>query len=426
MKPLFTLILSVYIFFSAKCDTIYFDNNYNQVLKYALRDNKNVIIDFYTNWCGGCRQYEKHTFIDSSFRQYVLDNFYSTKINAELVQNKEITKKYSISAYPTIILTCPNGIEIDRIVGYEGDNIKKFIALIDNSLKGKEKLKYLDSLYSVNPDSIELMRKIAIEKLISTNDYKNLIRFSETVINKSHKSEIKIEARFFYAIGAIKDNSNPNPYPIKDILKSKELSDSGYIEECNLQLLYFYDILNLIDSIDHYYSILIKFKRPGGHLGYVRDYARFLYENNRKINIADSLTEEYLSRPGNEGDHWTPFLSAHSAAKHGNILKGVEIFDNWMNKYSPPWKEDKSKWPYEFYINYALFYKVSLNKALEYAKTLEGLNASKNNKKMVAKLLYLNNQREKSIEKLNEVIAMVETAKEKNEIDELIETYKKK
>jgi thioredoxin-related protein len=424
MKQLLTLILLICGCVGTTLDTTYFDTNYNHIFKNAQRDNKNIIIDFYTNWCGGCRQYDKHTFIDSTFKQYVLNNFYSTKINAELVQNKEITKRYSIHAYPTIIVANPNGEEIDRIVGYKGDDIKKFIFLLNNVLKGKEKLKYLDSLYSASSDSIELMRKIAIEKLIGKEDYKNLMRFSETVINKSHKSAIKDEARFFYAYGAINDNLNPNPQPIKDILTSNVFKDSLYIEECNLQLLHFYDRLNLTDSIDHYYSILVKFTNPGGHLGYVRDYSRFLYENNRKINIADNLTKEYSSHPGNEGDHWTPFLLAHSAAKHNNIMKGVDIFDNWMNKYSPPGKEDKSIWPYSFYIDYAIYYKVSLKKALEYAKVLEGLNASKNYKTMVAKLLYLNNQREKSIEKLNEVIALVETEKEKNEIDELIKLYK--
>lgn len=419
--------ITILIFSSCKNERTYFLHDDSVlVLKAAKHDKKLVFLDFYTVWCGGCKEYEKHIFIDSTFKKYLSKNFYSSRINAELVQNKEITKKYSIYAYPTIIITNSRGKEIDRIVGYKDDNIEKFIALIDNILKGKENLKYLDSLYSVSPDSIELMRKISKEKLWYMNDYKNLMEFSESVINKSHNSEIKNEARFFYAIGAINNKSNPNPEPIKDILNSNVLSDSGYIESCNVQLLYFYDRINRIDSIDHYYSILIKFTRPGGHLMYVRDYARFLYENNRKINIADELTKEYTSYPGIEVDHWTPFLLAHSAAKQNNILKGVEIFDNWMDKYSPPSTKDKSQWPYIFYIDYALYYNVSLNKALEYAKILEDLNASKNNKKMLAKLLYLNNYKDQSVDKLKEISSMLDTEKEKNEIDELINSYKMK
>lgn len=46
------------------------------------------------------------------------------------------------------------------------------------------------------------------------------------------------------------------------------------------------------------------------------------------------------------------------------------------------------------------------------------------NKKMVAQLLYLTNQKEKSIKKLNEILNMAETQKEKGEIDELMRSYK--
>lgn len=420
-------LIIVLVFTSCKNErTYYLLDDSKLVLKAAKQDSKLVFFDFYTVWCGGCKEYEKHTFIDSTFKLYLSKNFYSARINAELVQNKEITKRYSINGYPTIIIANSNGEEIDRIVGYRGDNIEKLIALINNILKGKENLKYLESLYTSSPDSVELMRKISTEKLWYKNDYKNLMKFSESVINKTQNPEIKNEARFYYAVGAINNNSNPDPQPLKDLLNSKVLLDTGYIEECNVQLLYFYQRINKLDSIDHYHSVLIKFTRPGGHFMYVRNYARFLFENNRKINVANQLTKEYTSFPGFEVDHWTPFLLAHSYAKRDSIMKGVEVFDKWMNKYSPPSTKDKSQWPYVFYIDYALYYKVSLKKALEYGKTLEDLNASKYNKKMLAELLYLNNYNDLAVDKLNEITSMLETKEEKNEIDELIISYKKK
>lgn len=44
---------------------------------------------------------------------------------------------------------------------------------------------------------------------------------------------------------------------------------------------------------------------------------------------------------------------------------------------------------------------------------------------MTAQLLYLNNQKEKSVQKLNEILDMVETQKGRDEINELIRSYKK-
>jgi thioredoxin-related protein len=428
MKIRTSFFLVILLIFSSckNGNPYYLVDDANLVLKKARHDKKLVFLDFYTVWCGGCKEYEKRTFVDSSFKKYLTENFYSSRINAELVQNKRITKKYSISGYPTILITDSKGEEIDRIIGYKEESIEKFIALINSIIKGKENLIYLDSIYSTSPDSVELFRKIAREKLWYKDDYKNLMKFSESVINKSHNSDIKKEARFYYAVGAINDKSNQNPKPLKDLLNTHILSDSGYLESCNVQLLYFYQRINDVDSIDHYYSVLIKFTRPGGHFGYIRDYAKFLYENNRKINVANQLTKEYTSFPGFEVDHWTPFLLAHSYAKQDSIMKGVEIFDKWMDQYSPSSTKDKSQWPYIFYIDYALYYKVSLNKALEYAKLLEGKNASKDNKKMLAELLYLNNKTDLAIEKLKETTAMIETVREKKEIDELLARYMKK
>jgi|WetSurMetagenome_2_1015567.scaffolds.fasta_scaffold02134_6 thioredoxin-related protein len=432
MNPIMRILISfllviLLIFSSCRSEKSYYlVDDANLVLKKARHDKKFIFLDFYTVWCGGCKAYEKYTFVDSTFKKYLTENFYSSRINAELAENKKITKKYAISGYPTVIIADPDGEEIDRIIGYNDEGIGKLIERINSIIKGKENLIYLDSLYNTSPDSIELFRKIAGEKIWFKDDYKNLMKFSESAISKSHNPDLRNEARFYFAIGAVNDGSNQNPQPLKDLLNSRILLDSNYLETCNNQLLYFYQRINNLDSIDHYYSVLIKFTRPGGHFGYIRDYARFLYENNRKIGLADRLTKEYISFPGFEADHWSPFLTAHSLARQNNVLKGVEIFDKWMDKYNPPDTQDKSQWPYVFYIDYALYYKVSLDKALGYAKELEHMNASKYNKKLLAELFYLNNKNDLAIEKLKEITEMIETDKEKKEIDELKVRYMKK
>jgi thioredoxin-related protein len=428
MKTFISLFLTVLLIFSSCKDekAYYLVDDANLVLKKARIDKKLIFLDFYTIWCGGCKAYEKYTFVDSTFRKYLTENFYSARINAELVQNKKITKKYSISGYPTVVITDSKGEEIDRIIGYNDESVENFIERINSIIKGKDNLILLDSIYNKNQDSIGLFRKIAREKLWYKDDYKNLMKFSESAMTKSHNPDLKNEARFYYAIGAINDRSNQNPQPLKILLNSNILLDSNNLETCNNQLLFYYQRINKIDSIDHYHSVLLKFTRPDGHFVHIRDNARFLYENNRKIEVADRLTKEYISLPGFEGDHWTPFLMAHSLAKQNEVMKGTEIFDKWMDKYNPPESKDKSQWPYVFYIDYALYYKVSLDKALEYAKELELMNASKDNKKILAELFYLNNKNDLAIKKLDEITEMIETDKEKKELDELRVNYMKK
>ena len=44
---------------------------------------KNIIMDVYTNWCGPCKLMDKYTFQNPDVANYLNDNFYSVKFNAE-------------------------------------------------------------------------------------------------------------------------------------------------------------------------------------------------------------------------------------------------------------------------------------------------------------------------------------------------------
>jgi hypothetical protein len=71
-------------------------------------------------------------------------------------------------------------------------------------------------------------------------------------------------------------------------------------------------------------------------LVYVRDSAKILYQHDTDIEYANELTREYSQAPGNNADHWTPYLNGHRLAKQGQLESGIENFDIWMNKYSKP------------------------------------------------------------------------------------------
>ena len=44
---------------------------------------RNVIIDVYTNWCGPCKMLDRNTFSNKSVINYINENFYAVKFNAE-------------------------------------------------------------------------------------------------------------------------------------------------------------------------------------------------------------------------------------------------------------------------------------------------------------------------------------------------------
>jgi thioredoxin-related protein len=44
---------------------------------------KKIMVDVYTNWCGWCKVMDRETFTKPEIIQYVTDNYYAVKFNAE-------------------------------------------------------------------------------------------------------------------------------------------------------------------------------------------------------------------------------------------------------------------------------------------------------------------------------------------------------
>jgi len=423
----YSVLIAMLVFSSCmNIKSYYLQDDADLILTKAKEDKKLLFLDFYTVWCGGCKGYDKFVFTDSLFMNYLKTNFYSARINAEMPENKEITKKYSIGGYPTLIIADSDGNEIDRIVGYNseyGRDSKLLIDKINRILGGEETLAAMLKKYEANPDSVELLRQIVTEEFLDKDDYKNLKRFASEKIAKSKTPKIKDELNFFYGYGCINDKTDQNPNILKELLKSNITLDSTLIESAYYELLRYYEGKEFSDSIDYYYSTLLSIKTQN-YYGYARDYAKFLYENNIKIDLADIITDKYSKYPGLDKDHWTPFLQAHSLARHGKLNEGVKLFDDWMIKNSDQDAEEFDLWNHYFYVDFALFYKTNLDKALEQAIILEKNQPAADYKMLLAKLLYLNKKNDEAIKKLEEIIPMIENAELKHEIDSLIEVYK--
>lgn len=98
---------------------VQFENlDYQQTLLKASKDNKLVFIDFYTDWCGPCKVMSAEVFPTQVVGEFMNPKFVSVKINAEKGEGVQISKKYKINAYPTMVVDA-SGKELGRIVGYK-------------------------------------------------------------------------------------------------------------------------------------------------------------------------------------------------------------------------------------------------------------------------------------------------------------------
>jgi thioredoxin-related protein len=56
---------------------------WDEMVKLNEKNPKKIFIDFYTSWCGWCKVMDKKTFSNKELAQYMNENFYALKLDAE-------------------------------------------------------------------------------------------------------------------------------------------------------------------------------------------------------------------------------------------------------------------------------------------------------------------------------------------------------
>ena len=102
----------------------------------AKASKKQIMIDFYTEWCGPCKKLDQTTWKDAKALKWLSTRLVCLKVDAE--KNVKLATKYKVDAYPTILFLRPDGSEIDRIVGYLDP--KEFLSSAKDALAGKDAL----------------------------------------------------------------------------------------------------------------------------------------------------------------------------------------------------------------------------------------------------------------------------------------------
>lgn len=100
------------------------DQDYDKAKIIALKENKLIMIDFYTTWCVPCKKLDKLIFENDSIRQILNVNFVLLKYNAEKDTIFNLSKKYHIFSYPTGLILNKDGLVLNKIFGFKGDDFK--------------------------------------------------------------------------------------------------------------------------------------------------------------------------------------------------------------------------------------------------------------------------------------------------------------
>jgi len=118
-----------------------------------------VLIDFYTDWCGPCKMMDENTFSDDKVKAYANQHFVSMKVNAEKGEGVELSDRYNIRGYPTILFVNDKGEEVDRMMGYREP--EDFLKELNRVQSGKNTLPALLMDFQKNPNKFSTLFKLA-------------------------------------------------------------------------------------------------------------------------------------------------------------------------------------------------------------------------------------------------------------------------
>lgn len=175
------MFLFLFISTSVFSQEVTFENGtYNEVLEKAKKENKIVMIDFFTDWCKWCLELDKKVYTDINVANFANMNQINWKIDAEKGEGPELTKKYKITGYPTIVFVNYDGTEIDRIIGYI--HAKEFYEVMKDYNEGKNTKGSLNKILKKDPTNPEANYKTG-EKLFNEGNENNAKMYFKKVID---------------------------------------------------------------------------------------------------------------------------------------------------------------------------------------------------------------------------------------------------
>jgi thioredoxin-related protein len=103
-------------------------NDFEKALDKAKKNDKKVIVDVYTDWCGWCVKMDKETYGNKEVKKLIKENFVFVKLDAEgtgkiKYNGKEYTETdlaayFEATGYPTTVFLEPDG----KVIEYKYDN----------------------------------------------------------------------------------------------------------------------------------------------------------------------------------------------------------------------------------------------------------------------------------------------------------------
>lgn len=145
----------------------YKTTSYEEVLRKAQAEKKNIYVDIWTPWCGVCKMMDRWVFPRKDVGDYFNTHFVNLSFDAENPRWVEVARNFNATAFPTMLILNPQGeviMNIDNLgvpqpsdttsakseVGgrlmYQAGMAERLIAMPDSAFLGKSTVEALCDL----------------------------------------------------------------------------------------------------------------------------------------------------------------------------------------------------------------------------------------------------------------------------------------
>lgn len=153
MKRLFFLLFPFSILAQ---DGIQFqDLTWDAALAESRKSGKLIFVDAYATWCQPCKALEKYTFTDAGVGQLFNASFVNVRFDMEKYPGLELSEKYTVDLYPTLLFINGQGELVHR--GCGALEVNDLINLGQTALNPDQTLKSLADRFDGGERSIELI-----------------------------------------------------------------------------------------------------------------------------------------------------------------------------------------------------------------------------------------------------------------------------
>lgn len=189
MKKLILILLFIPFLGLAQDKGTHFEHglSWQQVKEKAKKENKYLLVDCFTTWCGPCKYMSSNIFPQEKVGDFFNKNFVNVKVQFDKTKddNEEvkswyadadlINKEFKIRAYPTFLIFSPQGELVHRIVG--GGEADAFIAKAKQALNPETQYYTMLKKYdAANPSPEALKELVAIAE--SAYDDENAAKYA--------------------------------------------------------------------------------------------------------------------------------------------------------------------------------------------------------------------------------------------------------